>query len=369
MQKCLLALTAGVGLTLASAALAQPQYQIIDLGLLDPGDAGSQGFGISDTGTYATGRSLGVSNAAFLWTSGSGTAALPNLSSRPFGVGNSVNNAGIVVGTGAQTFFGSGAVPLAWDNGVVTELPLPAGRTVGRANDINNLGIAVGSAGGGSDEVAVVYDGMIGDVVTAVTTGGAAMTTAFAINDDNLVVGTGIDPGNVARNVGILYDFNSDLAVEVGVLPGDNGAILFDVSNTGTVVGSSSFNQAGGLPFYWTNAGGAVEIPLPANTSGGSARGVNDSGMVVGNAGGTFAVPWLFDGTQTYALEDLITNLGDWDLNMNTSSGADGISANGTIVGTGVLDGVPHAFVMVPVPEPAGLSLLALAGVALRRRR
>ena len=158
---------------------------------------------------------------------------------------------------------------------------------------------------------------------------------------------------NAARNVGIVYDIGQNMAFEVGALPGMNGALAFGVSNTGYVVGSSMLNQGSGLPFIWSDQGGIVAVPLAAGTSEGSARAVNSAGWVVGNDSSAFSIPFLYDGTNTYRLADLIPPDSGWDLSMNTSSSADGISEDGVIVGTGVHNGDTHAYAMVPVaPSP-----------------
>ena len=166
-------------------------------------------------------------------------------------------------------------------------------------------------------------------------------------------MGQGIDPMNAARNVGIVYDIGQTMAFEVGALPGFNGALAFGVSNTGYVVGSSMLNQGSGLPFIWSDQGGMVAIPLASGTSQGSARAVNSAGWVVGNDSSAFSIPFLYDGTSTYRLADLIPPNSGWDLSMNTSSSALGISEDGIIVGTGVHNGETHAYAMVPVaPSP-----------------
>src|SRR6185295_13845772 len=167
------------------------------------------------------------------------------------------------------------------------------------------------------------------------------------------IVGQGIDPMNAARNVGIVYDIGQTMAFEVGALPGFNGALAFGVSNTGYVVGSSMLNQGSGLPLIWSDQGGMVAIPLATGTSQGSARAVNSAGWVVGNDSSAFSIPFLYDGTNTYRLADLIPSNSGWDLSMNTSSSADGISEDNVIVGTGVHNGETHAYAMVPVaPSP-----------------
>ena len=177
--------------------------------------------------------------------------------------------------------------------------------------------------------------------------------TAFGINDSGRIVGQGIDPNNAARNIGIVYDIGDNNAFEVGALPGFNGALAFGVSNTGYVVGSSMLNQGSGMPFIWSDQGGMVAIPLATGTSQGSARAVNSAGWVVGNDSSAFSIPFLYDGTNTYRLADLIPPNSGWDLSMNTSSSADGISEDDVIVGTGVHNGETHAYAMVPVaPSP-----------------
>ena len=368
-----LLLTAALALLAAGSAPAQPQYFIFDIGVL-PGGTASQGTAVSPNGSVATGRSLAATSAqAFTWTQGGGLVGLPNLASpaRTFGVGNGVNDSGVVVGTGATTSFGSSPLPLIWQNGVVSQLPLPGGQTLGRANAVNASNVAVGSVGSGSTEFGALFTTGSGAVITQTTANGSFLRTAFGINNAGRIVGFGIDPNNAAVNVGYVIDTATLIAFAVPALPGANGAIAFGVSNAGHVVGSSMLNQGSGLPFIYTDGGGTQAIPLPAGTSQGSARAVNSAGQAVGTASGAFAIPFLFDGTNTYRLGDILANPTGWDLLTNTSSSALGISENGVIVGTGVFNGVVHAYAMVPVPEPTSLALVgcAVAGYAVVRRR
>lgn len=333
-----------------TASGVSPQYQIFDIGIVITGDTASQGFGVSATGGVAVGRSVRTGAAqAFSWTQSGGIVGLPNLAARPFCVSNAANNGGIVVGTCATTLFGSSRLPVIWQSGAVTQLPLPAGETLGDANDVNASGVAVGSVNSGSLQKAVYYSGGTATFISQTTSNGSFFNTAFGINDAGRVIGTGIDPNNAARNVGMVYDIGAGSAFEVGALSGANGALAFGVGNGGHVVGSSMMNQGSGLPFIWTQAGGMVAIPLPVGTSQGSARGVNTAGWAVGTASSAFAIPFLYDGTETYRLQDLIPAGTGWDLSMNTSSSALGISDNNVIVGTGVFNGQVRAYAMIPV--------------------
>src|SRR5213075_3127813 len=188
----------------------------------------------------------------------------------------------IVVGTAATTAFGSGRLPVVWQNGVVSQLPLPPGEMLGDANSVNASNVAVGSVDAGSLQRGVIYSGGSASIITQTTSNGSYFLTAFGINNSGRIVGQGIDPTNAARNVGIVYDIGQNTAFEVGALPGLNGALAFGVSNTGYVVGSSMLNQGSGLPFIWSDQGGIVAIPLATGTSEGSARAVNSAGWVVG---------------------------------------------------------------------------------------
>lgn len=327
-----------------------PAYKIYDIGVIEVGGAASQGLGAS-TGGIAVGRSFNAAfNASqgFTWTLASGLVGLPNLSGRNFCVSNSANDNGMVVGTGATSSFGSGRLPVVWQNGVVSQLPLPSGQTLGDANHVNASGVAVGSVNSGISQRAVIYSGGSAAIVTQTTSGGSYFTTAYGINDSGRIVGPGIDPNNAARNVGMVYDIGSSSAVEVGALPDANGAIAFGVSNSGFVTGSSMMNQGSGLPFVWSAASGMVAIPLAIGTSQGSGRAVNSAGWVVGNDSSAFSIPFLYDGSATYRLQDLIPAGTGWDLSMNTSSSALGISDNGVIVGTGLFNGATHAYAMIP---------------------
>jgi uncharacterized membrane protein len=338
--------------TVPAAIATTPQYQIYDIGVVEVGDTASQGFGVSHEG-IAVGRSIrGTGSQAFTWTLKGGIVGLPNLSGRNHAVANSAADQ-VVVGTAATTLFGSDRLPIKWFNGAVSQLPLPPGETLGDANSVNFSGIAVGSVDAGISQRGAIYSGAGGNIITQTTATGCFFVTAFGINDSGRVVGQGIDPNNAARNVGIVYDIGQNDAFEVGALPGFNGALAFGVSNTGYVVGSSMLNQGSGLPFIWSDQGGMVAIPLATGTSEGSARGVNSAGWVVGTDASAFAIPFLYDGTNTYRLADLLPPNSGWDLSTNTSSSADGISDDGVIVGTGVHNGETHAYAMVPVaPSP-----------------
>jgi hypothetical protein len=178
----------------AAAPAATPQYQIYDIGVVEVGDTASQGFGVSRAG-IAVGRSIRTDGSqAFTWTLNGGIVGLPNLPGRSYAVSNSANDSGSVVGTAATTLFGSSRLPAIWQNGAVSQLPLPVGETLGDANSVNASTVSVGSVDAGSLQRGVIYSGGSATIITQTTAGGSYFLTAFGINDSGRIVGQGIDP-------------------------------------------------------------------------------------------------------------------------------------------------------------------------------
>ncbi|GAB5496604.1 MAG: hypothetical protein Phyf2KO_16840 [Phycisphaerales bacterium] len=337
-----------------SSAIAQPEYEIQPLAI--DGQANSTGQGISESGAFVTGTS---NSDAVRWTESGGTVLLPMLSSpsRPFSLAQDVNDNGVVVGTGATTFFGSSPLPIMWDSsGTVSQLPLPAGETLGRAFGVNNDGTVVGSVDGGSLEQAAVFTTVLGSVLTQTMPNGGVLRTAYAINGAGRIVGQALNPNNAAVTNGFYLDSGDSEATDIGALTslGHNSAIAFAVSSDGRIAGSSSLNSgADARPFVWTESGGMIEVPLLAGTSTGGARGINASGWAVGTMSSATSIVFVYDGTQTYALEDLITTDEDWDLTGGTSNGAFGIADDGTITGRGLYNGEITGFVATLVSSCA----------------
>ncbi|MBC8107072.1 MAG: PEP-CTERM sorting domain-containing protein [Anaerolineae bacterium] len=363
-----------LGSTLAPV-LAAPNYNIISLGVVVQGDTTSTGMGVSPNGQYVTGfSSVTGANHALLWQSGTGSTALPGVAGKNFNMPQGVNNAGAAAGTAATTFFGSAPLPVLWKNNTATAYPLPGGETLGRANSINSAETAVGSVDGGSLEQAAVFAMGGSQVMTQTMPNGGVLKTAFGINDAGRIVGQALDPTNAAVTKGFYIDPGDATATDIGALTalGHNSAIPFGVSTNGFVTGSSSLNSGvGSRAFLWSEADGMLEVPLPAGTSQGQGRGVNASGWIVGSASSATSIPFLYDGITSVSLQSLLSGAAGWDLTSGTSNAAFSISDNGIITGRGLLNGVVTGFVMVPVPEPTSIGLLAVGAgaIAIRRRR
>lgn len=350
---------------LTKSAIGQPQYQIQIVSL--PGQATSNLQGISSNGQFAIGTS---NNSAIAWTPSAGTVALNPIPGRNFQIPQSINNLGIGAGYGATTAFGSSPLPGTWNatTGAAATVPFVPGQTLGRVYGINDSGVMAGSAGGGSQERAATYTSGSGQFISQTFADGGVLTTAYGINNSGRVIGQGLNPANAAVLRAFYLDPGDANATDIGSLTalGHNSAIAFAISSNGRIAGSSSFNAGvNARPFVWDEVGGMVEVPLLVGTSQGSARGVNADGWAVGNMSSATSVLFLFDGANSYQLQDLLLNPTGWDLIGGTSNSALGIADNGTIVGRGLLNGQITGFVMTPVPEPATGSLLILVTVLL----
>ena len=362
-----IAIVSGLSTICSHHVGAQPIYEIFEVSM--PGQATSNVEGISSDGQFA----IGTSNAdAVGWTPSGGTVSLPGIPGRDFQLPQSVNDSGIGAGFGATTFFGSSPLPGTWDvvNGTSAMIPLVPGASIGRIFAINNSGDMVGSDG--SDRAAR-YSAGGSSLISEAFPDGGVLTSAFGINNAGRVVGSGTDPGNAAVTRGYYLDPGDTEATDIGSLTGlgHNSAIAFDVAGN-FIAGSSSFNSGvDGRAFIWEDGEGMSEIPLLGGTSTGSARGVNANGWAVGSMASTDSIPFVYDGSQTYRLQDLLLNPTGWDLLTGTSNAALGIADNGTIVGRGLLNGEITGFVAVQVPEPGSASLLGVVVIAfgLRRRR
>ena len=118
-----------------------------------------------------------IGSQAFTGTQGGSLIGLPNLAGRNFCLSKSANG-GIVVGscpTSESANLGD-ELPVIWQHGVVSQLPLPTGYTIGAAHSVNASGIAVGSVGSVGSQRGVIYTGNNVGIITQTTPGGSFFT-------------------------------------------------------------------------------------------------------------------------------------------------------------------------------------------------
>src|ERR1044072_3328883 len=114
-----------------ATAIAAPQYQIFDLGVLQMNDLASYGDGVSPGGIAVGHSGPGSGPRPFTRTEADGVMALPLLSGRTSSVASSANDNGIVVGRAFNENSGGSSLSGIWQNGVVSRILLPPDLTVG----------------------------------------------------------------------------------------------------------------------------------------------------------------------------------------------------------------------------------------------
>jgi autotransporter-associated beta strand protein len=361
-------------LVMRAVASAMPAYNIYPI----PAGNGTNALfaqSISTNGAYVAGMvepATGYSNGV-LYNVASGTSTFENQTTVAYafahnapyehtGVPAAVTNGGIMFGSSGAGSITETGQPTVWQNGSGADLPSPYLSAGGQVYGANNNNTAVGSVkyGSAGDDVAAVFfysptnpSSSYGAVLSSVTTtNGGTLGDAFAINDSNVIVGTANDPNNAALTVPFIYNLGDSTA---SIIPNSssryNAGIPFGISNSGLVTGGETVNSGSGGAFLYNSSNNTtIALPMPPNASDASGKSVNDSGEVVGNAGGLYAVPFLYDGTGSYDLGELTVNntAGAWLLTNSTSAGAYGIADNGDIVGRANYNGALTAFIMVP---------------------
>ena len=349
-MRCIAVLALAAGSLMASAT-----YSVTDLGSFGTGSAVA--YGISSTGQAAGWSQISGGMTHAFRTAGSGLVDLngPGSESYAYGVNALGQTAGILFMAGTPhgvVWNGSGWIDFGADTAALA---------------INDAGQVAGFNGH-----AMLYDGATHDLGTLA---GGTWSAAYGINAAGAVVGYG-DIGN-GHFQGFIWTPATGM-LQLGTLGGKDSYAM--AVNAGGIVAGHSTLANGNMHAFISTGSGLQDL----GTLGGAssyAYGINSSGWVVGYStmpdGSQHAFVYL-DG----ALMDLNTLIGEnsgWVL-----TAAYGINDAGQIVGTGILNGQPHAFRLdrirglltlaaLETPETSSLELAAIGLLAIliaaRRRR
>jgi probable HAF family extracellular repeat protein len=195
---------------------------------------------------------------------------------------------------------------------------------------------------------------------------GGSYSVAYAISADSNCI-AGISTGSAGLADTFLY--TGGQMHDLGMAPG--GAVQpISVTDSGEVVGNTyaSYGPTSSQAFVYRD--GAFQSLAASGSTWTCACSANASGEIVG-------VSDAFIGTSNPAGVCFYAN-GSWTSLASLIDPQDGVTvaAAGAVNDAGQIafigdgpDGLEHAYLLSPTPEPATLSLLALGGLAAMKRR
>ena len=321
-------------------SLRAAEYAVIDLG---PGTA----WGLNDVGVVVGGDDTN----GFTFQNGVRTPTPPLVAYLPEVNGGingpwypllnlkwtGINNAGMYVGTAVLSnlwqsvapFVNRRPNPIIWDG--ASDLRVPVIQETALA--INSSGVA---AGGGFGAFRV-----IGTEVQFFPF--PPMQSAFDINDSGVIVGVGRATGNSVEQAAMWTDGVTRLLdLPVGSF---YRFAATAINSAGQIAGNRIYDRPGAQQFYsegflWSETE-TVYFGTGGNGNDVTVSDLNDSGVVVGQWKKSLAIIYR-QGTMT-DLNTLIPT-GGWVL-----TAANAINEQGQIVGAGLLNGSPRAFLLNPL--------------------
>lgn len=298
------------------------QYKITDLGKTN-----STFVSRYDINDYGHVVGLNAAGHAFLYINGTITD-LGTLGGSPNSFATSINNHDQIVGYSNEHAF-------LYSNGVMTDLGTFDGVS-SAAYGINDSGQISGTVytGGTYPTGGPIHRGFIrsNNVVQVFGTyQNSFWTEAFDISGHGQVVGTFPVQGDQVRHA---FVFDGRKLQDLGTLPGGNWARAQSINDHNQIVGSAGDQSGNNRAFLFS---GGVMKDLCAGT----ASDINNHGQVVGYTDNN---AFLYNGTTVIDLNTLLFSGSGWVLQQ-----AIAINEKNQIVGTGILNGESHIFLMTPI--------------------
>ncbi|HEV7763583.1 MAG TPA: hypothetical protein VGQ76_01150 [Thermoanaerobaculia bacterium] len=163
-------------------------------------------------------------------------------------------------------------------------IPLLPGGTSNSATAINNLGHVVGFSNTTSSEQHAFR--MVGSTVTDLGTLGGPWSTAQDINDAGLIVGASRIDASTPGQPRHAFSYSTDGGmVDLGTLGGGIHSWAFGVNNAGVIVGNAYTSSGAERAFVYDSVNGMRDLNALTSGSGWSlnvARSINSGGQIVG---------------------------------------------------------------------------------------
>ncbi len=327
-----------------SAAHAQVQYVITDLGSLGGAQPVSEAWDINDAGQVVGSSSTSAGTRGFIWDATNGMVSLGDLNGgMNYSIAKAINASGDVVGASSAT---SGTRGFIWNvlTGMTDIGELPGGLDFSYANGINDSGVVTGYSNNELGTAAFRWDATNGMIGLPDFSGGLVDGVGNDINNVGQVIGDAFGPLSMRA-----VRWDGETILDLGDLGGNSkSAFTTSINNAGQVTGSSTTPDDGTPPFLWDPATGMRNLGhLPLGPNVGSAMHVNESGLVVGYSftnEGERAFRWD-PANGIMSLNDIISpTTPGWTLIT-----ANSVNNNGVIVGRGIFNGQSRAFMATPV--------------------
>lgn len=267
-----------------------------------------------------------------------------------------LNDRGQVAGTVALDCgqFCQQLVPVLWQDGQSSELPLLPNVFNAEAVDINNKGRIIGSMQIDSVPHAVLWrDGQPIDLGALGDEPAKTHSEALSINAANVVAGWSYGGEWDFRSHAVIWDPAGRIK-DLGTLPGGSSAKAFSVNVAGTVVGiSDRGGQSSDTVPHATAWQDGVAYDIGSLVAGNRTypQAINDGGTVVGEedmGGYSKAVLWRSIHEPAQELQKLVAKRCSRERGYSIERAVD-INNDGTIVATGTQDQVgPVVFRLVP---------------------
>ena len=242
----------------------------------------STSSGINDVGEVVGAFNTNEALRPFRWTRRNGSQALPTLPGDAAGAAFGINNGGEAAGYSS----GNGVRAVWWTrSGAIQALPPVSGANRTQGVAINDRGDVVGKSGSAGFSRAILWRNK-GNPVDLGTLSGDAESEATSVNDAGDVVGVSSGSG---RARAVLWPAGGAIQ-SLGVLPGGDDSRAREI-NGGRVVGISN-SSFGSRAFIWTAAEGMRDLNTLVIGTGTNfvltdAFSVNKNGVIV--AGGQSA--------------------------------------------------------------------------------
>jgi probable HAF family extracellular repeat protein len=327
---------------LASAAFAQNRYQITRIPTAQ--GANSAALGVNDKGEVVGYSFQGEDYRAFLYSSSDQSLTDVGSLGGKINAACAINDAGQITGYSQDengnllAFIFSRQQPIA-------SLGTLEGASTSEAFGVNNSGAVVGdSQSGNQNHRPVLFSNRsVQDLNLGRSNNPVALETAFAINDAGQIVGRH-SAGNNAFHAFVFVNGNT---TDFSTLGGANGEALA-INKSGIVVGDSDTADGPAHAVVFGHSQLKDLGTLPGFDNASYARGINDSGDIVGESDSANQKrAFVYTKGHLFELDKLAENLPE--AGFSSLDVAYGINHNGWIVGYGTTsDNLTAAFVAIP---------------------